>query len=71
MKRGLGRVALLLVAACASPPRWEMAGANRDRVEADARGCAMAAEAGSARGLSEAQLVDECMRHKGYSIRSG
>jgi hypothetical protein len=63
--------ALLLVAACSSPPRWEMPGASRDRIEADARGCGMAAEAGSERGLSQAQLVDECMRHKGYSIRSG
>jgi hypothetical protein len=70
MKRGTWMLALL-AAACTSSPRWEMHGASRDRTEADARGCAMAAEAGGEQGLSEAQLVDECMRHKGYSVRAG
>ena len=63
--------AVLLLAACASTPRWERPGASRDRVEADARGCAMAAEASSERVLSEEQRVDDCMRQKGYSVRTG
>jgi hypothetical protein len=71
MRAGARVVAVLLFAACASTTRWERPGASRDRVEADARGCGMAAEASGERAMSEQQRIDECMRQKGYSVRAG
>jgi hypothetical protein len=40
-----GLIAVLLLAGCASATQWEKPGASREAMEADARSCAMAAEA--------------------------
>jgi hypothetical protein len=71
VRAGAGLAVVLLLAACASTTRWERPGASRDRVEADARGCGMAAEASSERAMNEQQRIDDCMRQKGYSVRAG